>query len=152
MGHGGAGQCTSSMGSVCSPRRNPRQVPPTGATTGATPHFCISHLDCGANRQTLKGTGPASELSACMNPQWLTSPPASELCPAHSYPSAACSLQPVHSGCDCSHVRPAPLDDIIIIIIIIINGNTSGSARLAGWLVGLLVVVVVVVGRIYQQY
>ena len=40
----------------------------TGTTTGATPHLCLSHLACGANRQTLKGTGPASELSACINP------------------------------------------------------------------------------------
>ena len=48
-------------------------------TTGATPHLCLSHLACGANILTLKATGPGSELSACMNPQWFTSPPASEV-------------------------------------------------------------------------
>ena len=104
------------------------------ATTGATPRLCLCHLACRANRQTLKGTGPASELSACMNPQWFTSPPASELCPAHSYPPAACYLQA--AACSLLAVTavtydPPPLEDIIII-----NGNTSASARLAGWSVG----------------
>ena len=147
MGHVGAGKCTSSVGSVCSPgaiydkchdRCHNTSLPqPLGLLRKRPSHHLRRNSPaCGANRQTLKGTGPASVLSACMNPQWFTSSPASELCPAHSYPPAACNLQPALSGRDYSHVQPAPRDDIIIIII---NSNTSGSARLAGWLVGWLV-------------